>query len=68
MQKAEELKKKLLKLRANYQLLCKRHPEDNWYPDLLEGIELAIIEFNAVFGEETCPIRPIVMSVSLEET
>jgi hypothetical protein len=67
--KGEELKKRLLKLKHNYELICKRYPEDKWYPDLLEGIELAIIEFNTVFtGGEICQIKPIATNANTEET
>jgi hypothetical protein len=50
MQEVELLKKKLLKQKLNYDLLYKKNPEDRWYQDISEGIGLAIVEFNSVFG------------------
>jgi hypothetical protein len=68
MQKqVEELKKALMKAQGNYVLLDKNYPNTEYF-DILTGIKIAIIEFNAVLGEETCPIEPIAMSASTEET
>jgi hypothetical protein len=62
----EELKKRLLKAQGNYVLLDKNHPNTECF-DILTGIKIAIIEFNAVFGEETCPIESIAMRAVIDE-
>jgi hypothetical protein len=46
------LERKLLKLKFRLEQLYKRFPDSVWFKDQVEGVDLAITEFNAVFFKE----------------